>query len=267
MCENSGIVYPLVSIITPCFNSEKYIGETINSVLKQTYKIWELLIVDDISSDNSVKIAREYADRDNRIKIYVLNEKGGASIARNKAIKESKGKYIAFLDSDDMWKSDKLQKQVEFMAKNDLSFSYHNYELIDSNSNRIKKLKRSPGRISYLSQLCGCSIGCLSVMYDQGKIGNVEIKRIDKRNDDALWLCILKKCKYGYLLNDNLAYYRIGNTSLSSGNKAKLLKYHYRLYRDNLNKSVPVSLFFTCTNIIVYFINKLRFTNVKEIQQ
>ena len=267
MCEDNNLKQPLVSIITPTFNSEKYIKETVESVLRQTYQNWELLIVDDISTDNTVKIAKEYADKDSRIKIYILDSKGGASIARNKGIRESKGKFVAFLDSDDIWKKDKLKKQVQFMIANNIAFSYHNYELIDSNSKKIKKLKRCPKHISYISQLFGCSIGCLSVMYDQEKIGLVQIKRIDKRNDDALWLFILKKCKKGYLLDENLAYYRTGNSSLSSGNKTKLLKYHYYLYRDNMNKNVISSIFFTCTNILVYFINKLRFVNIEEFDE
>ena len=262
MCENSTIVYPLVSIITPCFNSEKYIGETINSVLKQTYKNWELLIVDDISTDKTVEVVKEYQLKDSRIKLFVLEKKGGASIARNKAIAESNGKYVAFLDSDDVWKPNKLKEQVKFMIANNYQFSFHNYELIDDKSNRLHKLKKCPSHITYISQLFGCSIGCLSVMYDQENVGLVQIKRIDKRNDDALWISILSRCKRGYLLNKNLAYYRIGNNSLSAGSKLKLLKYHYQLYRKNLHKNIPLSLFFTFTNILVYFINKTRF--IKE---
>lgn len=256
MCENSDITTkPLVSIVTPCYNSEKYISETIDSVFNQTYKNWEMIIVDDISSDNSIEIIKKYCEKDSRIKYYILEEKGGASLARNKAIRESQGKYIAFLDADDVWKSDKLEKQVQFMENNNYDFTYHNYELIDENSKKLNKLRIAPESITYKRALIGCSIGCLSAMYNCESVGKVQIKRLDKRNDDALWFKILKKCNNGYLLNDNLALYRVGNNSISSGSKTKLLKYHYQLYRNN-DFSCFSALFFTFTNIIIYFWNK-----------
>ena len=256
MCENSDInKLPLVSIVTPCYNSEKYISETIESVLNQIYENWEMIIVDDISTDKSIDIIKDYCNKDERIKYYILEEKGGASIARNKAIKESQGKYIAFLDADDIWKPDKLEKQVQFMEDNNYDFTYHNYELIDENSKKLNKLRKAPDSITYKRALIGCSIGCLSAMYNCESVGKVQIKRLDKRNDDALWFKILKECKKGYLLNDNLALYRVGNNSISSGSKTKLLKYHYQLYRNN-DFSCLSSLFFTFTNIIIYFWNK-----------
>jgi len=247
---------PLVSIVTPSYNAEKYIDETIKSVLEQTYQNWEMLIVDDISTDRTLDVVKRYAGDDSRIKYFVLEEKGGASLARNKAIRESRGKYIAFLDADDVWKKDKLEKQVAFMERNKYDFSYHNYELIDDMSERLKVLRKAPQKISYMRALIGCSIGCLSAMYNADTVGRVQINRLDKRNDDALWFKILEKCKVGYLLDENLALYRVGNTSLSSGSKVKLLKYHYKLYREAQEYSVIVSLFFTCTNILIYFMNK-----------
>lgn len=257
MCENSSLnKQPLVSIVTPSYNAEKYIEETIDSILNQTYQNWELLIVDDISNDNTLEIISKYVEQDSRIHCYVLEEKGGASLARNRAIRESKGKYIAFLDSDDVWKEDKLEKQVEFMEKNDYAFTYHNYELINEKSERLNILRKAPKEISYTRALIGCSIGCLSAMYNCEKVGKVQIKRLDKRNDDALWFKILKECGKGHLLDENLALYRVGNASLSSGSKVKLLKYHYKLYREAQEYSVLVSLFFTFTNILVYFWNK-----------
>lgn len=257
MCENSVIAeQPLVSIITPSYNAEEYIGETIESVLNQDYQNWEMIIVDDISTDSTVDIIKKYAKKDKRIRYFILEEKGGASLARNKAIRESNGKYIAFLDADDLWREDKLSKQVKFMEDNNYDFTYHNYELINEKSVKLNKLRIAPKSISYKRALIGCSIGCLSAMYNCESIGKVQIKRLDKRNDDALWFKILKKAKFGYLLDDNLALYRIGNNSISSGSKMKLLKYHYKLYREAQEYSILVSLFFTCTNIIIYFWNK-----------
>ena len=256
MCENSDVrSRPLVSIITPCYNSEKYISETIDSVVNQTYKHWELIIVDDISTDNSVEIIKKYSLKDSRIKYFILEEKGGASIARNKAIREATGTYIAFLDADDIWKPNKLEKQIQFMEKNNYDFTYHNYELIDESSNKFNKIRLAPKKITYRRALLGCSFGCLSVMYNSENIGKPQIKRLDKRNDDALWFKILKQTKNGYLLNENLALYRIGNNSISSGSKIKLLKYHFKLYR-NSNFSCISSCFFTFTNVVIYFWNK-----------
>ena len=255
MCENDNIEKPLVSIITPCYNAEMYIEETIQSVLVQIYKNWEMIIVDDISTDRTFDIIKNYMKVDNRIRCFQLKQKGGASIARNKGIKESKGKYVAFLDADDKWKPDKLMKQVLFMETNNYLFTYHNYELIDEKSVPLNKLRMAPALITYKRALIGCSIGCLSAMYNQAQIGKIEIKRLDKRNDDALWFKILKKAQKGYLLNENLALYRTGNQSISSGSKLKLLKYHYKLYR-NQDFMILTSLFFTCTNVFVYFWNK-----------
>lgn len=258
MCENNNLdSSPLVSIVTPSYNAEEYIDETIKSVINQTYTHWEMIIVDDISTDKTIDIIKEHAKKDSRIHYYILDEKGGASLARNKAIREAKGKYIAFLDADDVWKKDKLYKQVKFMEENHYDFTYHNYELINAKSIQLHKLRVAPQCISYKRALIGCSIGCLSVMYNKKTIGAVQIKRLDKRNDDALWFKILEKCKYGYLLDENLALYRIGNSSISSGSKTKLLKYHYQLYKNH-GFSFFSSLFFTFTNIIIYFWNKRR---------
>lgn len=255
MCKDNNMNKPLVSIVTPCYNSENYLSETIESVITQTYSNWELIIVDDISTDDSIKVIREYCEKDSRIKYFVLEEKGGASLARNRAIREARGKYIAFLDSDDVWKEEKLEKQIKFMEENNYDFTYHNYELINEKSEKLNRLRVAPKSITYKRALIGCSIGCLTAMYNCYNVGKVQIKRLDKRNDDALWFEILKKCRNGYLLDENLALYRVGNNSISSGSKTKLLKYHFHLYR-NQNFSVVTSLFLTFTNIIIYFWNK-----------
>ncbi len=246
----------LVSIITPVYNGELYIEDTIKSVLAQTYPNWEMIIVDDISQDHTVAILKRYAQADRRIRYYILEEKGGASLARNKAIREAKGEYIAFLDADDLWKKDKLEKQLRFMKERELDFSYHHYSLIDEKGDLCYIRRLAPEKLTYQRALLGCSIGCLSVMYRTKNIGLVQIQRLDRRNDDALWLTILKRCHSGYLLDEDLAYYRIGNVSLSSGSKIKLLKYHYRLYREIVQYDIFRSLFYTGTNILIYWMNK-----------
>lgn len=257
MCKNSDLNNsPLVSIITPSYNASHYIEETIQSVLNQTYQNWEMIIVDDISTDDTVNIINKYCKIDDRIHLFILDEKGGASLARNKAIRESKGQYIAFLDADDIWKQNKLERQVQFMQENNCAFSYHNYDLIDENSKSLNIRRLAPSSITLKRALIGCSIGCLSAMYDANKVGLVQIKRIDKRNDDALWFKILEKCGKGILLNESLALYRVSSNSLSSGSKVKLLKYHYNLYRTIMEFNPFKSIFYTMTNVFIYFSNK-----------
>lgn len=249
---------PLVSIITPSYNSEKYIADTIDSVLAQDYKNFEMIIVDDISTDNTCKIVEDYAKKDKRIKLLTLSQKGGASQARNMALKEAKGKYIAFLDSDDLWKKDKLVKQVDFMERHNYYFTYTDYEYMDYKGNLINKKRVCPKNVSYFKMLLGDSIGCLTVMYNAEKVGKLSIPKLNKRNDYALWCLALKKVKHGYKLDEILSVYRLNDNtySLSSGKKRSLLKYHYEMHRKINYFNPLVSLFLTFTNGINYIINK-----------
>lgn len=248
----------LISIITPVYNGEKYLRDTIESVLSQTYPYWEMIIVDDISTDHTQDIVKQYAEKDKRIRYFVLEERGGASAARNKAIAEAKGSYIAFLDADDIWKKEKLENQISFMKEKNIDFSYHHYSLVDEDGTPCRIRRIAPDKLSYQRALLGCSIGCLTVMYCTKHIGLVQIKRIDKRNDDALWLTILKRCKHGVLLDQDLAYYRLGNNSLSSGSKCRLLKYHFRLYRNITEFGILKSGFYTVSNVVIYVFNKMK---------
>ena len=158
----------LVSIIMPSYNTGKFIKETINSVIAQTYSNWELIIVDDCSTDNTDEIVKSI--NDNRI-IYLKNEtNSGAAISRNKALREAKGRWIAFLDSDDLWKNDKLEKQIKFMKENNCYFSYTNYIEIDENDNTNGKRITGPKKITKTGMFNYCWPGCLTVMYDANKI-------------------------------------------------------------------------------------------------
>lgn len=256
---------PLVSIITPVYNGEKNISYTIDSVLNQTLDDFEMIIVDDISTDDTKKVINEYAKRDKRIKFYTLTKKGGASAARNFAINKSKGRYIAFLDGDDLWQCDKLEKQIRFMKENNIAFSYTDYEYIDENNNQLNIVRKCPKKMSYFRMLFGDSIGCLTVVYDTKKVGKVQIPEIEKRNDYALWCRILKKVRKGYKYDEVLSMYRKSNSSLSSGKKTHLLKYHYVMHR-NINGFNPiVSLFFTGTNGINYILNKVVREKIRRI--
>lgn len=249
----------LVSIITPVYNGEKYIEMAIKSVINQTYKNWEMIIVDDISNDQTITLVDNYSKLDKRIHYFILDEKGGASMARNKAIRSAKGEYIAFLDADDVWLKDKLKLQIEFMEKNNCYFTYHNYLLINEESKYLDIMRTSPKVLSYKRALMGCSIGCLTVIYNAKEVGLIQIPRIDKRNDDALWFEILSRCKYGYLIDQTLALYRVTDKSLSSGSKIKLIKYHYYLYRISRKFNPIKSIFYVLINISVYLLNKKKY--------
>ena len=221
----------LVSVIMPTYNCGKFIEETIKSVANQTYKNWELIIVDDCSKDNTEEIVNRYIERDSRIKYHILETNQGAAVARTKAMKMARGSYMAFLDSDDLWKNDKLEKQINFMEENSYNFTCTAYEQIDENNNLLNKIIRPKIKADYNRILLDCPVGNSTVMYNVDKLGKFEVPNIRKRNDDALWLQILKKEKYIYGLNEILMQYRIRQNSISS-NKLDLIKYHWQLYRQ-----------------------------------
>lgn len=250
---------PLVSIIMPCYNAEKHIEKAIESVINQTYKNWELIIIDDQSTDSSIRIINKYMITDERINMYQLDKKGGASTARNFGIKKASGQYIAFLDSDDLWKRTKLMKQIIFMQEKCLSFTYTYFGYIDENNNRLDLIRKSPKKITYKKALRGNLIGCLTVIIDVSKVGKVEIPYLKKRNDAALWLKILKRVEHGDLYPEVLSVYRKRSNSLSSGNKMKMLKYHYMLYRNSEGFNTVKSLYYCIWNIITFIIIKTKY--------
>ncbi len=249
---------PLVSVITPVYNGENTISETIESVLAQTFNDFEMIIVDDLSTDDTKKVVDKYAKNDKRINYYLLPKKGGASAARNYALSKAKGKYIAFLDGDDLWYPEKLEKQIKYMQDNNYYFTYTDYEYIDENSKPLNKMRKCPGKVTYHRMLLGDSVGCLTVIYDSIEVGRISIPELKKRNDYALWCLILKKVKIGYKYDEILAKYRknTNSNSLSSGSKVKLLKYHYKVHHE-VNRFNPVkSFFYTITNVFNYIVNR-----------
>ena len=206
----------LVSIITPSYNSAKFIKYCIDSVLSQTYDNWEMIIVDDYSRDNSRELISKFAKEDNRIKPIFLGENVGAAESRNVAIKKSKGKYIAFLDSDDIWKLDKLDKQIAFMKKNDFAFTFTSYQPISEDGKENFSVIKAPKKMTYHSYLKNTIIGCLTVIIDKEKTGDIQMPNIRSSHDMALWLLIMKRGFPAYGLDENLAYYRIVSTSNTS---------------------------------------------------
>lgn len=228
-----------VSIVTPLYNSVDFISDTIASVVSQTFNDWEMIIVDDCSTDNSVEVIHSFVELDSRIKLIQLSKNSGAAVARNKAIEIAQGLYIAFLDSDDLWLPDKLEKQLAFMQANNYPFTYAAYDKIDENGQVLGHVG-VPNRVSYSDLLKTCSIGCLTAMYDTQYFGKVYMPNIRKRQDFGLWLELLKRTKYAYGLNETLAQYRVRSDSISA-NKLSAAQYTWRLYRDveklNLLKS------------------------------
>ena len=232
----------LVSIITPTYNCAKFIARTIDSVLAQTYENWEMIIVDDRSQDNTGEIVEEYMKTDSRIQYHLLEVNSGAAVARTTAMKLAKGSYMAFLDSDDIWLPDKLERQLKWMNDNGHAFSCTAYEQIDEEDKSLNRVIKTIEKTSYNRLLLDCPVGNSSVMYDVEKMGKFEVPNIRKRNDDALWLQMLKKEKYIWGMPDVLMKYRIRQNSISS-NKFKVIKYHWILYRDIEHLSVLRSAF------------------------
>ena len=190
----------LVSIIMPSYNTESFLGETIESVLAQTYSNWELIIVDDCSTDNTDAVIATYL-HDHRIRYFKNEINSGAANSRNRALREAKGRWIAFLDSDDLWTSDKLKKQTDFMYKNNYSFSYTNYIEIDEKSIPNGRTVTGPRHITKVGMYCYCWPGCLTVMYDRFEIGLIQIAEIRKNNDYAMWLKVINSADC-YLLEE-----------------------------------------------------------------
>jgi glycosyltransferase involved in cell wall biosynthesis len=222
---------PLVSVITPVYNAATFIEACVHSVLSQTYTNWELWLVDDSSSDHSATIITRLAKLDSRIHTILLEQNTGVAGARNRAIKNANGKYIAFLDADDLWNPDKLYKQVSFMLQNKYVFSYTAYNIFTDNNITNTKTITCPLEVTYKSLLKHNTVGCLTVMYDAELLGKCYMPALKKRQDYALWLSILKGGNKGYGIQEPLAHYRVSKTSLSA-NKLSILKYNWLVLRN-----------------------------------
>lgn len=233
----------LVSIITPTYNASRFIEETIKSVINQTYSEWEMIIIDDCSSDNTIELVSKYCLLDNRIKLYQLETNSGAAIARNLGIRNSKGRFIAFLDSDDLWDLNKLEKQLSFMQENKFGFSFTGYRVISESGVYLNKDVKVPDKINYNDLLGNTIIGCLTVIIDKNIIGEFQMPLLRAGQDTATWLSILKKGHIAYGYNEVLASYRKVNGSISN-NKLKALKRTWYIYRNVENISLWKSIFY-----------------------
>lgn len=240
---------PLVSIIMPLYNSEKFIQKTLESIEKQTYKNYEVLITDDLSTDMGPKIILEQQKKNPRIKLFKLKKNSGAAVARNNSILQATGKYIAFLDSDDLWKSDKLEKQIKFMEENNYDFSFTKYQKILEHGALTGETVKALKKITYKEALYYNPIGCLTAIYNAEKLGKIYMPLIRKRQDYGLWLKILKLTD-GYGLNENLAKYRLRKESISA-KKIELIKWHWKLYREFEKLNFFKSIFYIFCYIFV----------------
>ena len=234
----------IVSIITPLFNSVTFIEETIESVISQTYNDWEMIIIDDCSNDGSLELVKDIAKDDLRIRLISLKNNLGPSNARNEGIKQACGRYIAFLDSDDLWHKDKLEKQIKFMQKNEYAFTFTSYEKIDEKGKKIGNILPFKGQVTYHDLLKSNHIGCLTAMIDLKILGyKMYMPDIKKRQDQGLWLEILKKIDKAYCLNKVLGKYRIRKDSISI-NKIANIKFQWQLYRELEKLSIIQSLYY-----------------------
>lgn len=221
----------LVSVVTPVYNAEKYIAHTISSVLMQTYPNMEHILVDDCSSDASRLVIEKLAQEDPRIRYIKLDVNSGAAVARNTGIEHAKGRYIAFIDSDDIWKENKVEKQLRFMKDNDVAFSYTNYETISTEGEIKRAAMNVPEKINYTGLLKNTAIACSTVIIDRGIIGDFRMPLVRKGQDTATWLMILRKLPYAYGLNEVLTSYRKVPGSVSS-NKLQALKRTWNTYHN-----------------------------------
>lgn len=254
---------PLVSIITPVYNAKKYIVETIESVIQQTYNNWEMLVIDDCSVDGTASILLEYTTKNPRVKYIKTDKNSGVAVARNLGLSQALGKYIAFLDSDDCWMPEKLERQLEFMQSRDIAFSFTSYQLMDENSCALHRYVHSKPAMKYQEIIRNTLIGCLTVMIDVEKVGIFQMPRIAHTEDTMTWIIVLKRGYIAYGLPDVLSLYRVTSNSMTS-QKHKMVKLQWSTYRDYCRFGVLKSMVY----LISYAVNaiiKVRKTRPRTI--
>lgn len=241
---------PLVSVITPTYNSADFVSDAIRSVQNQTFQNWELVLIDDCSTDATVSIIQTFLS-DPRIKLIRLEKNSGAGIARQTGVEAASGRYIAFLDSDDIWKPEKLNKQLAFMETNGLPFTFSFYELMDEAGNPMGIEQQAPSPL-FWNQLKYCNfVGNLTGIYDCRQLGKIGISTLRRRQDWILWLQVIKKAGQGFPVEESLAYYRVRKTSISAS-KWKLVKSNYLVYRE-YHRENPLS---ACVSMLRFLLTQ-----------
>jgi len=238
----------VVSIITPVYNVENFITETMDSVRAQSFRDWELLLVEDGCKDRTVPVILEYLERtgEKRIRLIQMEQNGGAARARNRGVKESLGRYVAYIDADDLWEPEKLEKQLKFMEEKGAAFCFTGYEFADENGKGLGKIVKVPETIDYKEALKNTTIFTSTVMFDSEKIPKDELEMpVIKSEDTALWWRVLRKGNVAYGLNENLVKYRRAGKSLSS-NKLEAVRRIWNLYRKAEGMSIPASAYHFC---------------------
>lgn len=254
----------LVSIIMPSYNCGKFVEEAIRSVQEQTYQNWEIIFVDDCSKDDTIQKVSLLIEKDKRIQLYQNVSNRGAAVSRNNALREAKGRWIAFLDSDDLWEPTKLEKQVRFMEENGYAFSYTEYQEMNADGSLTGVTISGPRHVTKRGMYNFCWPGCLTVMYDREKIGLIQIEDIKKNNDYAMWLRVCKKADC-YLLPEVLAKYRRGRAgSVSTHGITTMIGWHYKLWHEAEKRGVLASLWLTGVNLVCGLYKKKKY--VKRIQ-
>ena len=238
----------LVSIIMPSYKCGQFIANSIKSVQSQTYQNWELIVVDDCSEDGTDLIVSDLQGQDKRIRLYKNSFNEGAAISRNIALRNAKGRWIAFLDSDDLWEPTKLEKQIKFMEENGYAFSYHDYIEIDEHDKEIGVYVSGKRRVNRFDMYCCCWPGCLSVMYDALKIGIVQIHDIKKNNDSAMWLKVIRKSDC-YLFPECLGRYRRRANSITPKPIWQRIWAHYPLFRVAEEMNPILAFFWVVMNV------------------
>lgn len=228
MMENQ----PLVSVIMPCYNMASYVSDSIKSVIAQTYPHWELLIVDDASTDETVNIIKSYAQADSRIKFAIKKQNSGISDTRNQCIQMAQGQFLAFLDADDIWHPEKLEKQLSFMLAKNIGFTYSTYDWIDEDGKIMNKFINTIGNLDYKTYLRNTIIGCSTVMVNKAITGDVFVPKFRTSEDTATWLDILRKGLMAYAIDESLVSYRIRRKSASS-NKIRASIDLWKVYRQH----------------------------------
>ena len=243
----------LVSIVTPVYNAEKYLEETVKSVQAQTYENWELFLIDDGSKDGSLKIAKKLAKSDKRINVISIDN-SGAAFARNIGISKASGRYLCFIDADDLWMNDKLEKQVAFMKEKDCAFSFTGYVFGDKNAKPTDKVVYIPTSIDYKQALKNTTIWTSTVMFDMTKLSKDDVLMPDIPSEDtATWWRVLKNVECAYGLDESLSIYRRSGKTLSS-NKLVAIRRIWKLYRDYEGLNLMQSL----ANFVGYATNAVR---------
>ncbi len=248
----------LVSVVMPTYKCGSFIAESIKSVQAQTYENWELIVVDDCSGDGTVGFVLNSMKDDNRIQLFQNSVNSGAAISRNVALRKAKGRWIAFLDSDDLWEPTKLEKQIKFMEENDYAFSYHEYVEIDEQDNELGLHVSGKPHVGKYDMYACCWPGCLSVMYDASKIGLIQINDIKKNNDTAMWLKVIRKADC-YLLPEVLGKYRRRTNSITPKPIWQRIWAHYPLFRIAEEMNPIASTFWVIMNVFGNAYKKFRY--------